>query len=159
VRLAGWGETSDAYHMSAPDPSGRGAATAIAAALRRADIEASAIDYVNLHGTATLQNDAMESMVVHAAFGSSVPVSSTKPVSGHALAAAGAIEAAFAWITLTGNGEGRLPPHWWDGQQDPALPLLHAVQPGEELGRPANYILSNSFAFGGSNAALIFARQ
>ena len=87
--------------------------------------------------------------------GAGVATSATKPLTGHALAAAGAIEAALGWLTLVDNPSGRLPPHWWDGAADPALPALHLVAPGESLGRAPRYVLSNSFAFGGSNAALL----
>ena len=158
VRLAGWGESADAHHMSAPEPGGRGAAEAMRRALARAGVAAADIDYVNLHGTATEQNDAMESLAVQRVLGPDVAVSSTKPLTGHALAAAGAIEAAFAWHTLVDNPTGRLPVHWWDGVVDPALPALRPVAPGMALGRPARHVLSNSFAFGGSNAALLFAQ-
>jgi 3-oxoacyl-[acyl-carrier-protein] synthase-1 len=159
VRLAGWGESSDGHHMSAPDPTGRGAVDAMRQALARAGIAPNTIDYVNLHGTATPHNDAMESLAVAAVLGADVPVSSTKPLTGHTLAAAGAIEAALAWHALAGNPQGRLPPHWWDGEADAALAPLHLVRPGETLGRPLRYILSNSFAFGGSNASLVLARE
>lgn len=155
VRLAGWGETSDAHHMSAPDPSGQGAMRAMRAALVRAGLQPDAIDYLNLHGTATPHNDAMESLAVAEVLGQGVPVSSTKPLTGHTLAAAGAIEAAFGWLTLVDNPQGLLPPHWWDGQADPALPGLSVVQPGQKLGRGPRHVLSNSFAFGGSNATLL----
>jgi 3-oxoacyl-[acyl-carrier-protein] synthase-1 len=158
VRLAGWGESADAHHMSAPEPSGRGAAEAMARALARAGVAPADVDYVNLHGTATEQNDAMESLAVERVLGREVPVSSTKPLTGHALAAAGAIEAAFAWHTLVDNPQGLLPVHWWDGVVDPALPALRVVAPGMALGRPVRHVLSNSFAFGGSNASLLFAR-
>ncbi|MBI2769165.1 MAG: beta-ketoacyl-ACP synthase [Burkholderiales bacterium] len=157
VRLAGWGESSDAHHMSAPDPAGRGAMDAMRQALARAGIAPDTIDYVNLHGTATPHNDAMESLCVAEVLGLQVPVSSTKPVTGHALAAAGAIEAALAWHTLVDNPGGRLPPHWWDGERDPALPHVRVVAPGESTGRAPRHVLSNSFAFGGSNASLLFA--
>ncbi|MEP6504984.1 MAG: beta-ketoacyl-ACP synthase [Betaproteobacteria bacterium] len=157
VRLAGWGESADAHHMSAPEPGGRGAAEAMQRALARAGVAAAAVDYVNLHGTATPQNDAMESLAVERILGRDVPVSSTKPLTGHALAAAGAIEAAFAWHTLVDNPTGRLPVHWWDGVVDAALPRLDPVGPGTTLGRPVRHVLSNSFAFGGSNASLLFA--
>ncbi len=159
VRLAGWGESSDAHHMSAPDPTGRGAMDAMRQALARAGVSPDTIDYVNLHGTATPHNDAMESLCVAGVLGLHVPVSSTKPLTGHALAAAGAIEAALAWHTLVDNAAGRLPAHWWDGQRDPALPQLRVVAPGESIGRAPKYILSNSFAFGGSNASLLFAES
>nr|WP_207184808.1 beta-ketoacyl-ACP synthase [Rubrivivax gelatinosus] len=157
VRLAGWGETGDAHHMSAPDPSGRGAADAMRLALARAGVGPGVVDYLNLHGTATPQNDAMESRAVAEVLGLELPASSTKPLTGHALAAAGAVEAAIAWVTLAGNPAGHLPPHLWDGERDAALPPLALVAPGQALGRAPRWIMSNSFAFGGSNAALLFA--
>jgi 3-oxoacyl-[acyl-carrier-protein] synthase-1 len=157
VRLAGWGESSDAHHMSAPEPGGRGAMAAMRQAIRRAGVARGAVDYVNLHGTATPHNDAMESRAVAAVLGIDVPVSSTKPLTGHALAAAGAIEAAIGWLTLVDNPRGLLPPHWWDGMRDPALPPIAVAAPGESLGRSPAYLLSNSFAFGGSNATLVLA--
>jgi 3-oxoacyl-[acyl-carrier-protein] synthase-1 len=160
VSLRGWGESSDGHHMSAPDPSGIGANLAITYALKRAGIDATQIDYVNLHGTATVQNDAMESRVIHALCGDSIAVSSTKPFTGHTLGAAGAIEAALCWLAMQDNNpEGKLPPHLWDGEQDAALPKLNTVEPGSRLGRPVRWALSNSFAFGGANAALVFGRE
>ncbi len=159
VRLAGWGETSDAHHISGPDPTGRGAIDAMSAAISRSGVDAAGIDYVNLHGTATLQNDLVESRAIAQTLGVHVPVSSTKPMTGHALGAAGAIEAAFGWLTLVDNREGLLPPHWWDGQADHELPPLKVVTPGERLDRPLRTMLSNSFAFGGSNASLLLARE
>lgn len=159
VRLSGWGESSDAHHMSAPEPGGRGALAAMRQALQRARLAPEAIAYVNLHGTATPQNDAMESAAVAQLLGTEVPVSSTKPLTGHALAAAGAIEAAICWHTLVDNPAGRLPPHLWDGERDPALPPLHVAAPGASLGRAPRHVLSNSFAFGGSNACLVLSRE
>jgi 3-oxoacyl-[acyl-carrier-protein] synthase-1 len=157
VRLAGWGETQDAHHMSAPDPSGHGAKAAMQLALQREGMPASAVDYVNLHGTATVHNDAMESIAVHDVLGSEVPVSSTKPLTGHTLAAAGALEAAIALCVLQDNPQGLLPVHWWDGVPDTSMPRLHTVQAGETLARAPQVVLSNSFAFGGSNCALVLA--
>jgi 3-oxoacyl-[acyl-carrier-protein] synthase-1 len=159
VRLSGWGESSDAHHMSAPQPAGRGALAAMGQALERAQLRPADIAYVNLHGTATPQNDAMESLAVAQLLGTGVPVSSTKPLTGHTLAAAGAVEAAVCWHALVDNGAGRLPPHWWDGARDPALPAVRVAAPGEALGRPARHVLSNSFAFGGSNACLVLSRE
>ncbi|ANB19380.1 beta-ketoacyl-ACP synthase [Dokdonella koreensis] len=158
VTLAGWGESSDAHHISAPDPTGRGALASMRAALDRAGIGPDAIDYINLHGTATAQNDLMECLAVHALFGEDTPSSSTKPLTGHTLGAAGAIEAAIGWLTLAGNPEGRLPVHWWDGAVDPDLAPVAIAGPGSRLGRPPAYVLSNSFAFGGSNASLVLGR-
>ena len=156
VRLAGWGESSDAHHMSAPDPSGAGAIDAIAQAMARAGVRAGGIDYVNLHGTATALNDAMEARAVAATLGIEVAASSTKPLTGHALGAAGAIEAALCWMTLAQNPDHRLPPHWWDDAPDPALEPLAFVPPGGRARRAPGYVLSHSFAFGGSNAVLLF---
>lgn len=160
VALCGWGESSDGHHMSAPDPEGGGARLAIGQALQRAGITPQQVDYINLHGTATIQNDAMESRVVASLFGSEVPVSSTKPFTGHALGAAAALEAALCWLLMQDdNPEGYLPPQLWDGAADPALPALQVTAPGAKLGRPLRYALSNSFAFGGSNAALLLGRM
>ena len=159
VALCGWGEASDGHHMSAPDPAGSGARIAIAEALARAGVAAARIDYINLHGTATIQNDAMESRVVAELFGPGVAVSSTKALTGHALGAAAALEAAFCWLAMQDqNADGQLPAHVWDGQPDPALPALNVAAPGARLGRRLNWALSNSFAFGGSNAALVLGR-
>lgn len=157
VRLAGWGETSDAHHISAPEPSGRGAEAAMRDALTRAGLEPAGIGYLNLHGTATPHNDAMESQAVARLFGLDLPCSSTKPLTGHTLGAAGALEAAAAWLTLRGAGE--LPAHHLAGERDPALPALRLVQPGERLAAAPRAVLSNSFAFGGSNAALVLMRD
>jgi len=157
VALAGIGETSDAHHLSAPEPEGAGALAAMRAALGDADLTPDAVGYVNLHGTATRLNDAMESKAVHALFGGALPCSSTKAMTGHTLGAAGAIEAAFAWLTLSAewNPARRLPPHLWDGQRDPALPALTFATTDHRLEKAA--ILSNSFAFGGSNCALVLS--
>lgn len=160
VALCGWGESSDGHHMSAPDPAGGGALIAINQALQRAGVSPDQIDYINMHGTATRQNDAMESKVIHQLFGSDVAVSSTKAFTGHTLGAAAAIEAAFCWLAMQDdNDEGMLPPHLWDGEQDTTLPTLNVIWPGSRLGHPIRFALSNSFAFGGSNACLILGRS
>lgn len=158
VRLSGWGESSDAHHMSAPDPQARGAIDAMQQALERAGLTAAQIDYVNLHGTATGHNDAMESQAVAAVLGTQVPASSTKPLTGHTLGASGAIEAALCWMTLADNPDQQLPTHWWDGQADAALPALALVAPGTRAAQPLQHVLSHSFAFGGSNAVLALAK-
>jgi 3-oxoacyl-[acyl-carrier-protein] synthase-1 len=155
VELLGYGESSDAHHVSAPDPSGRGAETAMRAALAQAALEPKDVDYLNLHATATSKNDEMEAHVVSRVFPGGVPCSGTKPMTGHTLGAAGATEAAFCWLAL--QGDGRLPPHVWDGEADPALPRLLQVRAGERFARStARVCMSNSFAFGGSNACLVF---
>jgi 3-oxoacyl-[acyl-carrier-protein] synthase I len=158
VMLAGFGESSDAHHISAPHPEGDGAVAAMCAALEDANICAADIDYVNLHGTATPKNDAMESLAMTRVFDPLPPLSSTKPLTGHALGAAGALEAAFCCLLLSRfNPELRLPPQVWDGAQDPQNPVLPLVQAGQIAARLST-VMSNSFAFGGSNASLIFCR-
>lgn len=159
IRLSGWGESSDAHHISAPEPQGKGAEAAMRQALQRAGLEPGAIDYINLHGTATPLNDLAESLAVQRIFGDGPWCSSTKPLTGHALGAAGAIEAAFCWMLLQGNASGVLPPHWWDGAVDPTLAQLRLVEPGTRLGRAPRHLLSNSFAFGGNNASLILSAE
>jgi 3-oxoacyl-[acyl-carrier-protein] synthase I len=160
VSLRGWGESSDGHHMSAPDPAGFGARAAMNRALSRAEVHPSEVDYVNLHGTATVQNDAMEARVIHALFSDRVAVSSTKPFTGHCLGAAGAIEAGLCWLAMQdSNTSGKLPPHLWDGVADPTLPELNVVAPGARLGHPVRCAVSNSFAFGGANATLVFCRD
>ncbi|MDI5875642.1 beta-ketoacyl-[acyl-carrier-protein] synthase family protein [Shewanella xiamenensis] len=162
VLLAGIGESSDAHHMSAPHPEGAGAIAAMQAALADAQISAQDIDYINLHGTATPKNDAMESRALLSVFGDTPPpASSTKPLVGHTLGAAGAIEAAFCYLLLSQHNHSfALPPHRFDGQQDPQDPSIALVAPMQcaEHGK-LNYVMSNSFAFGGSNASLIFCRK
>jgi len=156
IALLGGGASSDAHHISAPDPSGRGAVQAMQAALRASGLQPGDIGYLNLHGTATPHNDAMESQATHQVFPAGVPCSSTKPLTGHTLGAAGALEAAFAWLTLDPrlNPAGQLPPQRWDGQADPALPRLALTDADSRLdGR--RHAMSNSFAFGGSNVSLI----
>lgn len=156
VRLAGVGETTDAYHISAPDPEGHGGTAAMQAALAEAGIDAATLAYVNLHGTGTALNDAMEAGIVSRLVGTAVPCSSSKGMTGHTLGAAGAIEAAFLWLCLSGD-EDRLPPHAWDGVPDPDLPPLSFVAAGQRRKPGPASMLSNSFAFGGSNCALVLS--
>ncbi|KWA22881.1 beta-ketoacyl-[acyl-carrier-protein] synthase family protein [Burkholderia territorii] len=155
VRLAGVGESSDAHHISAPDPAGYGAEDALRGALADAGVDSSAIGYVNLHATATRLNDEMEAKVTARVFPHGVPASGTKPLTGHMLGAAGATELGFGWLTLARGIP--LPTHVWDGEHDPALPRLDLVHGERRLAGDASgrYVMSNSFAFGGSNASLI----
>ncbi|WP_144635353.1 beta-ketoacyl-ACP synthase [Bordetella genomosp. 13] len=156
VALLGGGASSDGWHMSAPDPSGAGARRAMQAALDDAGVTAEDIGWLNLHGTATQHNDAMESRAVADLFPHGVPCASTKSMTGHALGAAGALEAALCCAALaSGNVEGRLPPHVWDGVADPELPTLDFSGAAHRLGA-RRMAMSNSFAFGGNNACLIF---
>lgn len=153
--LAGWGETSDAHHLSAPHPAGAGATAAMRQSLDMAGIEASDIGYINLHGTGTHLNDAMEARAVNRVFGPHTPCSSTKSLTGHMLGAAGACEAAFVAVALTSGG--LLPPHRWDGDRDPELPYIALVERAEDRSA-ARYMMSCSYAFGGSNTVLILGK-
>lgn len=157
IALLGAGASSDAHHISAPEPSGRGARESMQRALDKAGLSAGQISYLNLHGTATPHNDAMESLAVHALFPDGVPCSSTKPLSGHTLGAAGALEAAFCWLSLSeDNPDHALPPHVWDAEADPQLPALHWTTAQSRLSHTTpRYLMSNSFAFGGNNISLI----
>lgn len=160
IALLGVGESSDAHHISAPAPDGTGAIAAMQQALDRAGLPAEAIEYVNLHGTATPLNDAMESRAVAALFGGEVACSSTKGMTGHLLGAAAAGEAAILWLALDRHRSGgALPPHVWDGDADPEIALANFVGiGGRAAGRDRTAMLSNSFAFGGSNVAVILGR-
>jgi 3-oxoacyl-(acyl-carrier-protein) synthase len=154
ARVTGWGCTSDAHHMTAPHPEGRGALAAMTLALADAGVEASEVDYVNAHGTATPANDRAEGLALAALFKSPGPlVSSTKGSTGHTLGAAGAMEAVFCVLAL---GAGFAPSTVGLTEPDPTLRLRH-VPPGG-LVAPLEVALSNSFGFGGNNATLVFAR-
>jgi 3-oxoacyl-[acyl-carrier-protein] synthase II len=153
--VIGYGESNDAFHMTRPDPAGTAAALAIRRALADAGVAAGDVDYVNAHGTGTPFNDASETAALLAALGErarEVPVSSTKPLVGHLLGAAGAAEAVF---TVQALAEGWLPPNANYEVPDPAcaLRVLTAA-----LRTDARVALSNSFGFGGANATLAFRR-
>jgi 3-oxoacyl-[acyl-carrier-protein] synthase-1 len=147
--LLGTGESSDAYHMSAPHPEGLGARLAMEAALRSAGLAPADIDYINLHGTSTPANDAAEGRAVADLFGLETPCSSTKGATGHTLGAAGAVEAVICALAL---GDGFLPGSPGTTTPDPAIPVDFVVR-----GRNADLrrALTNSFGFGGSNCSLI----
>jgi 3-oxoacyl-[acyl-carrier-protein] synthase-1 len=159
VVLAGAGESSDAHHISAPDPHGIGGEHALRAALDDAGLAPSSIGYVNLHATATRKNDQMEAHLMSRIFPDGVAASGTKPLTGHQLGAAGANELGLAWLTLT-RDDVALPRHLWDGAADAELPPLDLVETERHLPRHAGtqYVMSNSFAFGGSNVSVILGR-
>jgi 3-oxoacyl-[acyl-carrier-protein] synthase-1 len=160
IQLVGVGESSEAHHISAPDPDGLGFEAAMRGALADASLAPEQIAYLNLHGTGTLQNDAAEGNAVQRIFGASLPCSSTKPLIGHALGAAGALEAAFCWLVLRGRegSEFPLPPHVFDGQLDPTLPPIRLVAKAERACSPGRgYVMTNSFGFGGNDCTLVLA--
>lgn len=152
VALLGAGDSSDAHHISAPHPEGRGAEEAMRKALADAGLSPEAIGYINAHGTATPLNDAMEAAAIHRVFGDQVPVSSTKPLTGHTLGAASAVEAAICWQVL--QEPLPIPAQVNDDVRGTELAPIMLVKPGMMLSQPA--IMSNSFAFGGNNISLIF---
>ena len=153
LHLLGYGETSDAHHMSTPHPDGDGARRAMHEALERAGCAPANVDYVNLHGTATLANDRAEGRAVHDVFGATTACSSTKGFTGHTLGAAGITEAAIALLCIEGNFI-------------PGSPTTINVDPETRCeivvaGRHSRVdrVMSNSFGFGGSNCALLFGRS
>ncbi|MCR4734180.1 MAG: 3-oxoacyl-ACP synthase [Treponema sp.] len=171
IRLLGWGESADAYHMTSPDPSGAGAEKAIRRAMESAGVRVEDVDYINMHGTGTKFNDSMEAKAISAVFGEKkVAVSTTKAITGHTLGAAAALEAAICWKALVENNKEnkdnkiKLPVQVWDGQKDPELPVLNIIDKNNDAseagsdgleGSRVKVCLSNSFAFGGANACLV----
>ncbi len=154
--LAGIGESSDAHNMTAPDPDGCGAATAMTRALDDAGITSRDLSYVNLHGTGTTLNDAMESRALKHVVGDEVPCSSSKGQIGHTLGAAGAVEIAICWLTLQCNPNKKLPPHVWDGEPAEDAPLPGMVRNADGLPDATHlYLMSNSYAFGGNNISVV----
>jgi 3-oxoacyl-[acyl-carrier-protein] synthase-1 len=146
--IYGYGESSDAHHMSSPEPNGRGARDAMRAALDSAGLFAHQVDYVNLHGTATPANDLAESKAVVDVFGQ-VPCSSTKAWTGHTLGAAGIIEALIATQVIE---SGVIPPNLNLDNPDDGIGANFITQ---AINKKPRYVLSNSFGFGGNNCALI----
>jgi len=149
VRVVGVGESSDAYHMSTPHPDGAGAAGAMRAALRDAQLAAGDIDYVNLHGTASRANDIAEDRALVDVFGTGTPVSSTKGATGHTLGAAGVTEALIAALALR---EQWMPGTTNCARVDPELASAVLLLPhSQRLLR----VMTNSFGFGGTNCSLV----
>jgi 3-oxoacyl-[acyl-carrier-protein] synthase I len=152
LMLLGAGESSDAYHMSSPHPEGRGARAAIQQALQAANLAPSDIDYINLHGTATPSNDSAEDLAVTSIFGTRTPCSSTKGATGHALGAAGALEAVICALAIQHS---LMPAGLNTTAVDPKLQLHYLCENRHGI---INRALSNSFGFGGANCSLIIGR-
>ncbi|MBI5442671.1 MAG: beta-ketoacyl-ACP synthase II [Deltaproteobacteria bacterium] len=154
--LIGYGATADAYHITAPDPDGDGAARCMAAALRSAKLNPEEIDYINAHGTSTPFNDYYETLAIKKVFGEharKVWISSTKSMTGHLLGAAGSVEAAFSILALRDQVA---PPTINYDTPDPECDLDYV--PNVARRGKLRIVLSNSFGFGGTNATLIFRR-
>lgn len=153
LELKGYGESSDAHHMSHPHPDGRGAALAMSRALARASVAASDIGYINLHGTASKANDRIETLALADVLTPATLASSTKGWTGHTLGAAGIVESVITLDALaTGNVPGTLNCHELD--DDLRFPVAR-----ENEVRSMRYAMTNSFGFGGSNASLVFKRS
>ena len=152
VLLLGTGESSDAYHMSSPHPDGAGAGRAMARALAAADLTPADIDYINLHGTATLAGDAAEDQAISSLFGNKVPCSSSKGFTGHTLGASGIVGAAFCALAIQ---HGFLPGSPHTKRVDPGFGSDYVLD-----GRPARIdrAISNAFGFGGVNCSLVLGR-
>ncbi len=153
----GYGVTSDAFHMTAPDPSGAAGGRTIRAALDSARVDPADVDYVNAHGTATPQNDSAETAAIKSALGErakEIPVSSIKSMIGHCLCASGAIEAIATVLTVR---EGRVPPTIHYENPDPACDLDYV--PNDAREQPVRIALSNSFAFGGNSSVVVIGRH
>jgi 3-oxoacyl-[acyl-carrier-protein] synthase II len=156
AELLGYGVSCDAYHMTAPDPEGGGAALAMRRALEDAGVATAAVDYINAHGTATPANDSMETQAIKAVFGRRayrLPVSSTKSMTGHTLGAAGAIEGVAAVLAIH---QRFIPPTIHHQTPDPQCDLDFVTEGARSA--DINIVLSNSFAFGGNNTAVVFGR-
>ncbi|MDM8266433.1 beta-ketoacyl-ACP synthase II [Limosilactobacillus pontis] len=154
--VVGYGATGDAYHITAPDPEGKGAARAMQQAIDEAGIKPAEVAYINAHGTATHANDSGEALAINKVFGkdSDVLVSSTKGMTGHLLGAAGAIEAV---ITVAALQQGKLPMNGGCENQDEEC-QINLVDKENQVAPDAQYALSNSFGFGGHNAVLAFRK-
>ncbi len=151
--LLGYGEASDAHHMSSPHPDGLGARLAIEMALRRGSLEPAAIDYINLHGTASQKNDEVEARLIAELFPATTRASSTKGWTGHTLGAAGIVEAVITFIAMeAGLAPGTLNTAELDAACGPQLRL-------QNESAEISFALSNSFGFGGSNCSLLFGRN
>ncbi len=153
VALLGYGESSDAHHMSTPDPAGRGALAAMSAAMHRAGLEAADIGYVNLHGTGTQSNDLAEDKAVCELLGTGTPCSSTKGWTGHTLGAAGIVEASISLLVI----ENDLLPRSLNTRQRDAQIRGAILMENRDAHVPN--LISNSFGFGGSNCSLLFGMQ
>jgi beta-ketoacyl-acyl-carrier-protein synthase II len=156
AELVGYGSASDAFHITAPEPEGRGASAVIQQALDDARLNPTDIDYINAHGTATALNDPMETKAVKRVFGEqayNVPMSSTKSMTGHAMGATAAFEAIFSVLALH---EQVAPPTMNLSEADPECDLDYVPNQAREL--PLRRVMSNSFGFGGHNVSLIFSQ-
>ncbi|BCT92120.1 beta-ketoacyl-[acyl-carrier-protein] synthase II [Lysobacter helvus] len=151
LTLRGYGESSDAHHMSAPHPEGLGARLAMSQALARAGIDAADVGYLNLHGTATPANDTVEAQAVARLFPDTLHASSTKGWTGHTLGAAGIVESVIAMLALQ---HGLLPGILNSAERDAACGAQIRFDNAE---RPIRYAMNNSFGFGGNNCSLVFA--
>ena len=157
IKILGIGQSSDIYHTTTPDPSGKEAIFAIKEALKEANLQAKDIDYINAHGTGTTANDLMEANAIYSVFKDTTPVSSTKPLTGHCLGAAAGIETALC-CKLLDDFNGKLFPNVYDGEYDTTLPKINLVEK-DKIYSKCNICMCNSFGFGGTNAIMILGNR
>jgi 3-oxoacyl-[acyl-carrier-protein] synthase II len=156
AEVVGYGLTGDAYHLTAPAPGGEGAARCMRMALKNAGVNPEEVSYINAHGTSTPMNDLYETMAIKTVFGNHVKnlmVSSTKSMTGHALGAAGGIEAVFSLMAMD---KGVVPPTINYFEPDPECDLDYV--PNTARDARLEYVLSNNFGFGGTNATILFKK-
>ena len=153
IKLLGVGESSDAYHLTSPDPTGTGAISSMNSALHNAGLTPDRIDFINMHGTGTVANDAMESLAINSVFGDKILCASTKPLTGHTLGASGAVSLALSWLMIKHQF---IVPHVFDGEYGADCTKLNLAT--QNCQHDINVVLCNAFAFGGSNASVIIGR-
>lgn len=157
IDVMGIGESTDIYHFTTPNPDAKDAVYAINSALNDAKINPDDVDYINAHGTGTAANDLMESKAIYSIFQDKIPVSSTKPLTGHCLGAAAGIETALC-CKLLNDFKGKFYPNINGGSQDPSLPKIKLVKTNDVF-KKCNICMCNSFGFGGTNAILILGKN
>ncbi|MCR3923482.1 MAG: beta-ketoacyl-[acyl-carrier-protein] synthase II, partial [Firmicutes bacterium] len=156
AEVAGYGLSSDAYHITAPDPDGSGARRCMAMAIKDAGLSPDDVDYINAHGTSTPLNDKTESQAIKQVFGAhayELAISSTKSMTGHLLGASGGLEGIICALAIE---RGMIPPTINYENPDPACDLNYV--PNLAIKRPVQTAMSNSFGFGGTNASLVFRK-
>lgn len=156
IEILGIAENSDTFHSTTPDPEAKAVKNALKDALNDAKVSPEEVDYINLHGTGTLANDKMEAEAINSVFGENIPVSSTKPLTGHCLGAAACIETALC-CHLLNKFSGKMFPHVYDNEYNPEIKPVNLVNKSENYNK-CKICISNSFGFGGTNAIIVLGK-